>query len=443
MLLHNEGKGVFRDVTRHAGLAPQPWGTGCAFADLDRDGFLDLYIANYVRFESRSPQRCRMGALWVGCDPGVYDPVRGTLYHNNGNGTFTDYTERSGLATASGKGWGVVAADYDDDGWPDLCIANDKMPGDLFHNLGAQGRPGCFENVGMESGVAFDRHGKPHAGMGVDAADFNGAGRIDFVVTTFFAEPTSLYRQEADRMFTDVSYPTGLAEGTIPWLKWGARFADVDNDGWPDLCFTNGHVWDNAAAVDPATTYEQPMQLFRNLGGRAFSDVSAAAGAPFRRRVAGRGLASGDFNNDGRTDFLVGVLEGPPMVLQNAGTGGGHWITVALEGTRSNREGLGVRVGIVAGGRRQVAESTTSGSLMSANDPRVHFGLGAATRVGQLEVCWPSGQCQALHDVPVDQILTLREPRAADPQSGPIAGPRPADTIARQRPGALAKKACQ
>jgi enediyne biosynthesis protein E4 len=421
MLLHNEGGGAFRDVTRQAGLASQRWGTGCAFSDVDRDGFLDLYVADYVRFDAQTPQRCRWGAVRIGCDPGVYDPVRGALYHNNRNGTFTDVTVRSGLETANGKAWGVVAFDADNDGWPDLCVANDKMPGDLFHNLGGRGQPGRFENVGIESGVAFDGHGKPHAGMGVDAGDFNGDGRIDLVVTTFFAEPTSLYRQEADGIYTDVSYPAGLAARTLPLLGWGARFADVDNDGWPDLCFTNGHVWDNAAAIDPATTYEQPMQLFRNLGGRAFQEISAEAGAPFRQRIAGRGLASGDLDNDGRIDFLVGTLAGPPLLLRHTGAPAGHWLTVALMGTRSNRMGLGARVTLVAGGRARVAESTTSGSLMSASDPRLHFGLGSVARAERLEIRWPSGRRQSLRDPPVDRILTLREPAVTSPRAPPRA----------------------
>jgi enediyne biosynthesis protein E4 len=439
-LFHNEGA-RFRDVSANLPLARDAWNTSAVFFDADGDGRLDLYVGAYVRFDRHTLQLCDFAGVKAACPPTYYDPERGRLYHNLGNGRFADVTREAGLEASHGKTLGVAAADFDGDGRTDLYLANDGMPGDLFHNealgsrlsaLGeskpvpsrapsAERRALFFRNVGVESGTAFNAASREQAGMGVDWGDYDGDGRLDLVVTTFQYEPTSLYHNEGHGAFVEEAYPAGIGDATLARLGFGTKFFDADNDGDLDLIQANGHVQDNAGRIFAGVTYPQSTLLFENLGDRrwggnpgadlplAFREVSAAAGAALTQPIVGRGLAVGDVDNDGDQDVLIANLEGAPLLLLNQTPRSGHSLTVRLVGTTSPRDGTGARVTVRAGGRVQVREAGTGGSYLSAGDPRVHFGLGAAGVVDSITVRWPTGRVQTLHHVLADRELTLRE----------------------------------
>lgn len=417
-LFHND-HGHFRDITASSGIAFPQWGQSAVFGDVNNDGRVDLYISAYARFGPNSQRYCYHGPHKAICGPQLYPPEIGRLYLNRGGGRFTDVTREAGLDTAHGRAWGAMFQDYDDDGWPDLYLANDMLPGDLFHNLGKglgkrRGKPGAvdgaprFKNVGSESGTAFDAAGGLQGGMAVDWADYDNDGRPDLLVTTFTAEANALYRNEGNGTFTESSFATGAGQPSVPQVKFGAKFVDFDNDGWRDLLIFCGHVEDNVELYRAAEHYHQPMLLLRNEHGR-FENVSASrlAGLP---EIVARGAAFGDFNNDGRMDALVMDLEGEPLLLQNQAPGG-HWLGLRLLGTRSNSLGIGARVWVRAGGLRQRLECQTSGSLLSSSDPRVLFGLGAASRVEEVTVRWPSGRTSMLRDLAADRYVEVREPR--------------------------------
>lgn len=417
----NRGDGRFRDVTKEAGVAPPGWASGAAFADVDRDGRLDLYVGRYARFDEHSIRFCTIEGVKTSCGPEMYDPERGFFYHNEG-GRFREATARFGLAGAHGKTWGVCFGDMNNDGWPDLYLANDELPCDLYVNHG-----GRFRNIGLESGTAFSRDGVRQGGMGADWGDYDNDGRLDLVVTTFFEQPKSLYHNEGGGQFAEVSDVTGIAAPTMPYVAFGTRFFDLDNDGWLDLFIANGHVRDNPERIDPAVHFAQPMQLFHNepgpplrggapssapgsgAGARTFRDISAAAGPAFQRPVVGRAAAFGDFDNDGAIDILVADAAGAPLLLHNEAGRSQHWLTVRVLGPKGGSDAIGARVTITAGGKHQLAEANPGGSFFAANDPRVHFGLGTATKVDRLEVRWPSGRTEQRRDVAADQFLTLRE----------------------------------
>jgi hypothetical protein len=402
-LFHNEG-GRFRDVSRQLPLDPRAWSTSAAFFDADGDGRLDLYAGAYVQFDPHAPQLCDFSGVQAACPPTYYDPQIGRLYRNLGPAGFADVTRAAGLEGAHGKTLGVLAADLNGDGLTDLYLANDGMPGDLFRNRG-----GRFENRGTESGTAFNYASREQAGMGVDAGDYDGDGRPDLVVTTFQYEPTSLYHNEGRGLFTEEAFAAGIGDATLNRLGFGVRFFDADNDGDLDLIEANGHVQDNAARIFPGVTYRQSTLLFENLGGRHFRDVSALAGEALSRPIVGRGLAVGDFDNDGRLDVLIADLEGAPLLLHNKSPSAGHFLTVRLVGSRSPRDGTGARVAVRAGGRLQVREGGTGGSYLSANDPRLHFGMGTARIVDSVTVRWPSGITQTLRNFPGDRELIVTE----------------------------------
>ncbi len=406
-LYHNEGGGRFRDVTRSSGLESRLWGASACFADVDHDGFLDLYVTHYVKFYPDSNKFCLQGGLMSTCGPTNYDPERGTLYHNNRNGTFTDETARRGLADAHGNALGVAIADYDGDGWDDIAVANDQLPGDLYHNKGG----GYFENVGLSSGTAYDLQGSAHAGMGLDWADYKDDGHLALLVTTYQHQPKSLYAQSPAMpgMFTDVSYMTGLGQATVNSVGFGAKFFDYDNDGLPDIVIANGHAVDNIARTDHTTTYPQVPQLFHNSGGGKMQEVTSQAGPDFSRPIVGRGLAVGDFDNDGRVDILMVNIEGHPLLLHNECRTPNHWLTLRLRGVQSNRDGIGAQLTIEAGGRRWRQVVSTGGSFMSASDVRPHLGLGAATQAASIKIRWPSGQVTTLRNVAGDRSLTVVE----------------------------------
>lgn len=415
-LYHNEGGGHFKAVTEQAGLSAHPpsadigdWRTSAGFADLDNDGKLDLYVCCYAEFGPKSQEFCgdKAAGKHFSCSPEIYTPLRGSLYRNLGNGQFQDITEQAGLNVASGRALGVAFADYNDDGRLDIALANDVRPGDLFENRGGL----RFVNQGVASGTAFDPLGHPHGGMGIDWADYDGDGHPDLFVATYEKEAKSLYRNLGTGFFADVGLDANLSDSMSPWVMFGSRFLDYDNDGRPDLMVTSGHVLDNTAAVTPGTAYRQPVQLFRNDDGKRFEEATARLGSKARTPIVGRGLAVGDLNNSGWLDVVITNLDGSPMLLRNRAQNGHHWITVRLVGTKSNRDGIGARVTVRAGGRTQVCDASSSGSYLTANDPRLHFGLGRATQVESVTVRWPSGHTDIYRGLRADTIYRLTEGR--------------------------------
>jgi enediyne biosynthesis protein E4 len=421
-LYRNLGGGRFADVTAASGLAASgggvevPWNTSAAFADVDGDGWLDLYVGRYVRFGPGTPQLCDTDQPRVRsvCPPKVYEPQRGVLFHNQGGKRFRDETQARGLATAHGNALGVAFGDEDGDGWPDLAVANDELPGDLFQNRGG----GRFANVGAASGTAYDADGRVHAGMGVDWGDMDNDGRLDLAVTTFWGEADCLYRNDGSGLFHDVAGETELARVGRPYVGFGVKFFDQDNDGDQDLVIANGHVADNADRLRRGDRYAQPTLLFRNDGGR-FHDITAAAGPAFTRPIVGRAVCAGDLDDDGRVDLVITNLEGPPLLLRNRSEPRGHWLEVSLAGAPPNRQAIGARVTVRAGQRVQVREVTTAGSYLSAGDVRLHFGLGArgdatSAAVDEITVRWPSRRGAAAHvtrrrHVAADRRITLSE----------------------------------
>jgi enediyne biosynthesis protein E4 len=401
-LYHNEG-GRFRDMSAAIPMPRGAWSTSAAFLDADRDGWLDLYVGAYVKFDPRTLPLCDFGGVKAACPPTYYDPELGRLYRNLRNGRFADVTRAAGLESAHGKTLGVAPADFDGDGDTDLYLANDGLPGDLFRN-----DRGRFVNIGSESGAAFSQTSREQAGMGVDWGDYDDDGRPDLVVTTFQYEPTSLYHNEGNGLFREEAAPAGIADPTLSRLGFGARFLDADSDGDLDLVHANGHVQDNADRMYPGVTYAQTAQLFENLGTGRFHDVSVASGAALRRPLVGRGLATGDYDNDGDADLLIANLEGAPMLLRN-NTAAGRSLTVRLRGRQSARSGAGARLLLRAAGRAQVREAGTGGSYLSASDPRVLLGLGKADYAESLTVRWPFGRSQTVRDVPAGASITLDE----------------------------------
>lgn len=409
LLLHNAGGKAFTDVTQAAGLAPQPWGTSCAWADVDGDGKLELFVANYARYgtEPGIPQLCDSHGVKTSCGPRYYKPLQGVLYRNLGAGRFADASRVLDLKSTSGRGLGVAFAPLDDSGRPTLAISNDELPGDLL----TPGAKGKYANMGSPSGTAFDRDGNIHGGMGADWGDYDNDGRFDLFVGTFQNEAKSFYHNDGGGVFSDASYMTGLAPPTIPNVAFGVKLLDADNDGRLDVMIANGHVQDNIHDIDTSTTYRQTTQVFHNKGGTppAFDNVSPAAGPDFARAIVGRGLAVGDYDNDGRVDALVVDSEGKPLLLHNESAPVGHWLSVRLEGKKSNRDGLGAVLTATAAGQKLVRLCQTDGSYLSASDRRVHFGLGPAGRLDTLTVRWPDGHADALNNVPADRVVTLRE----------------------------------
>nr|MDQ2731146.1 CRTAC1 family protein [Armatimonadota bacterium] len=405
VLLHNEHGARFRDVTHEAGIGPQPWGASCAFADINNDGKLDLYIGCYVQFGPETqPQLCGSGPVQGACNPNVYGAERGVLYLNTGSGRFRDATVEWQAQKTAGKTLGAAFADYDGSGRESLALANDGEPGDLFRNRGTR-----FENAGISSGTAYDGDGKVHAGMGIDWGDYDNDGRLDLAVATFPQEAKCIYHNDGEGAFTERSGPLGVTPRSLRRLTFGIKWFDYDNDGWLDLALTNGHIQDNIEAADNTQKYRQAPQLFHNLKGSSFAEVSANAGESFQREIVGRGLAVGDFDNDGRVDMLIVDSDGEPLLLHNETPDTGHWLCFKLAGTKSNRDAIGTLVTVTAGGMTQVRRCGTDGSYLSASDRRVHVGLGRAATADSVTVLWPSGITTTLHNIPADRIISLSE----------------------------------
>jgi hypothetical protein len=408
-LYRNRGDGTFEDVTTAAGLGgDRDWPTSAAFADLDNDGDLDLYVCHYLKWDAGHPRLCqnRSRSAYISCDPLDSEALPDHVFRNDG-GRFTDVTALAGIVDREGRGFGVVAVDVDDDNRVDLFVANDRSANYLFHNQGGF----RFEEQGLMAGVACNAHGGNQAGMGVAAGDLDGDGRLDLAVTNFFDESTTLFHNLGGGQFADHTAAVGLAAPSRDRLGFGIAFLDANNDGRLDLMTANGHVAD----YRPEVAYAMPVQLLIGGPGAWLTDVTRRAGPPFLVPHLGRGLAIGDLDNDGRVDALV-VANNEPMVYLHNRTAGDHFLTIALEGTRSNRDGVGARVIVEAAGSRQVSQRLGGGSFLSASDPRLHFGVGPATRIDRLEIHWPSGRVDSFRDLDADRGYRLREgdPKPAD-----------------------------
>jgi enediyne biosynthesis protein E4 len=410
-LFHNNGDGTFADVTERAGLAGahrklgKTWSISAGWFDYDNDGRLDLFVTNYVNWSLETEPVCKTGDIVAYCSPNSYTGQPNMLFHNNGDGTFTDVSDASGVGKHVGKGMGVVFADYDGDGFTDVFVSNDTYRNFLFHNNGN----GTFREVGTVSGVAYNENGKSIAGMGADFRDVDNDGRPDIFVVGMIGDTFPLFRNRGND-FADVTSAWGIAGPTARMTAWGAGIADFDNDGWKDLFAACSSILDNSEEIEHLPS-KLPNKVLRNMGGTHFVDVTQSAGASFGVPQAHRGMAYGDLNNDGRIDVVVTIKDGRPEILLNRSADKNHWLLVKLAGARSNRDGLGARLkATLAGGPALYNHATTSTGLSASSDPRVHFGLGAAQRVEKLEIWWPSGIRQTLENVPANQILTVREP---------------------------------
>jgi hypothetical protein len=409
-LYHNNGDGTFTDVTSEAGVAGSGWSTSAAWVDLDNDGLLDLVILRYVQWD--------FDDIWCGehkegfrtyCHPDLFQPEAPLVYHNDGNGRFTEVSHKTGLSKP-GKGLGIAIADYDRDGHVDVFVANDSMVEFLYHNKG----DGTFEETGLVSQVAVDGDGRTYAGMGVGFADYNNDGWPDLVITDLANQRYALYRNNGDSTFTYASFSAGIARATLLHSGWGVAFLDYDNDGWKDLLVAQGHDLDTVELNYPNLHYREPMLLLRNTT-KDFVDVSADSGAIFHQRWLGRGLATGDIDNDGRVDALVTTNEGPVYVLRNETLTQNHWLTLKLVGHKSNRDAIGAEARLVTANGPQFATVSTAGSYLSSSDKRIHFGLGAELTAQSIEIRWPSGIRQTLKNVRCDQVLQVDEPIPSAP----------------------------
>jgi len=425
VLYRNNGDGTFTDVTAQAGLQHDGtrWGSGCTFIDYDRDGKLDLFVANYLQFDfAKIPKpgenaNCNWKGIPVNCGPRGLPPGRVWLYHNNGDGTFRDVSDASGVAKATGSYCMTsVAADFDNDGWPDIYVACDSTPSFLFKN----NHDGTFSEIGLESGVALNEDGMEQAGMGLGIGDFNLDGSLDILKTHFADDTAILYRNNGKGDFEDVTNAAGLGVETR-YLGWGAAIFDPDNDGYPDLFWVTGSVYPEIEKQLPSYPFKDPRILFRNLKNGKFEELLDQAGPGIAALHASRGCALGDFDNDGDVDILVMNLNEPPSLLRNDVSGTGHWAKVKLIGTKSNRSAIGARVTARYGGHVQAQEVLSQSSFYSASDLRLHFGLGDAAKV-DLEVRWPNGGIEKFAGVQADRLITIRE-GAGIVKSEPL-GPR-------------------
>jgi hypothetical protein len=407
LLYRNAGNGMFVDVTRHAGVGLEGWSTSCAFLDVDQDGDLDLFVTNYLDAPRTNNKFCGDPARRIRayCHPLNYMGRQNVLYRNDGKGVFADVSAAAGLSPHVGNGLGVAVGDYDDDGRPDVFVANDAVPNFLFHNEGG----GRFTEVGLLAGVSVARDGKPRAGMGTEFADYDGDGRLDLVVTNHEFETRSLFRNTGGGAFVDATVEAGIGPPTLPFVGFGVAFVDVDNSGALDLSIVNGHVIDNTALFRAGSTHAQRKLLFRNATGRRFAEVGGQSGPGFAHDGVGRTLLAGDVDNDGHQDLLVTNNGGAPELLRNNGGNRGNGLIVRAVGTRGTREGIGARLTLTAGNARQVREVKSGSSYLGQNDLRVHFGLADRPRVDRLDVRWPGGGVETFRDLPANEIITVTE----------------------------------
>jgi enediyne biosynthesis protein E4 len=405
ILYHNNGDGTFTDVTASAGVAAGGWSAGAVFVDYDRDGLLDLFVSRYLTWDFSRDIFCGLakpgGRAY--CHPDQFQPATHLLFHNEGHGHFRDVSAESGVSRFPGKGLGVAINDYDRDGWPDIAVANDSFPEQLFHNL----HNGKFEEVGAQAGIAYDEDGATFSGMGIDFADYDNDGWPDIIINSLAKQKYALFHNRGGR-FEYVSGSTGMSASSINHSGWGVKFIDYDNDGAKDLFFAQGHVMDNIEMTQPDVRYLEPPMLLRNLANK-FVDVSKQSGEVFQRPLAARGAAFGDFDNDGFVDIVINCNSGPPLLLRNTGNHN-HWLIVNTVGTTSNRDGIGAQVRLKTDdGMQQFAIVTTGSSYLSASDKRVYFGMGKSATVMELEIDWPSGTVDRYRDLKADQIFIARE----------------------------------
>ena len=425
ILFHNNGDGTFSDVTGKAGLYNEQvrWGAGCTFLDYDRDGSLDLFVCNYVKFDleqaaaSSRAASCQWKGIPVMCGPRGLIGDTNLLYHNNGDGSFTDVSEKAGILKPGARfSITAVSYDFDNDGWPDIYVAVDSEPSMLFHN----NHDGTFTDIGVTAGCAYSEAGHEQAGMGVAVGDYDCDGWLDIFKTNFTDDTCNLYHNNGDGTFSDVTFPSGIAVNSR-FVAWGCGFLDYDNDGWADLMQINGHVYPEIAGHEVGQTYKNPRIVYRNMGNGQFKDVSAVMGPGISEHFSSRGAAFGDYDNDGDVDVLVLNMNDLPSLLRNDGGNKQNWIKIKLIGTKCNRTAIGARVRVVVGDHVQMDEVHSGSSVMSQGDLRLHFGIGKAEMVDVIEVKWPTtGKLERFPQVKANQILTIRE------GSGIVAGPRAA-----------------
>jgi hypothetical protein len=425
-LYHNQGNGTFREVAALAGVAGtgKLWGTGCAFVDYDRDGKLDLAVANYVSFDLAatpapgSSPSCTWKGVPVMCGPRGLASSPNLLYHNLGDGKFADVSHASGFEKTQGHYcFSVSTIDYDEDGWPDIFIACDSTPAILYRN----NHDGTFTDTAADTGVAFNDDGREQAGMGSSIGDFDGDGHLDIVKTNFSDDTATLYHHNGDHSFGDMTFASGIGVNT-QYLGWGCMFMDVDNDGWPDLLMVNGHVYPEVDSGNMGSAYREPRVLYWNQGDGKFKDISKESGPGITQPQSSRGLAVGDLWNDGRLEAVVNNVSDYPLLLVNLARNDNHWLGIHLIGVASNRDGIGARVVVHGAGNSRVwVDEVRSGSSYSSNnDMRLHFGLGHATSVGSMDVRWPNGKAEVFPGTGADQMITLKEgsgrPSSQQPQ---------------------------
>jgi len=417
VLYRNNGDGTFTDVTKQAGLVDTQFATGAAFGDYDGDGWADLFVSHYVDFhlddlpKFGSSKTCQYHGLPVQCGPRGLKGAGDLLFHNNGDGTFTDVSKAAGVDDPHGYyGLGAVWSDFNDDGRLDLFVANDSTPNFLYRNDGN----GHFTEVGFLAGTAVSQDGSEQAGMGVALGDYLHTGRLSIFVTHFSEEYAALFRNDGGMSFTDVSFLAGIATPTIPYVGWGTAFFDFDNDGWPDLFMVNGHVYPQVDTLDVGSRYREPKLLFLNRHDGTFRNISELAGPAIQIPQVSRGAAFGDLFNDGRVDIVIENVDGKPMILRNEeprsqGANHNHWIEFELAGTKSNRLALNARIKTIAGDLVQLDEVRSGGSYLSQNDLRIHFGLGSHDRLDRVEILWPSGKTEILNNLAADRLYAVKE----------------------------------
>jgi enediyne biosynthesis protein E4 len=406
ILYHNNGDGTFTDVTEKAGLAAPGWASSAAWFDYDNDGRLDLFVCNFALFSKEKSLPCTAYNKPGYCIPTLYQPSASWLFHNNGDGTFTDVSQSSGIAKHLGKAWGVVAADLNNDGLMDLFAANDTVQNYLYMNRGH----GKFDEIAALAGVGFSENGRPRSGMGVDAADMNDDGWMDLFVANIDHERFSLYQNNHDETFEDEANATGIGAATRLISGWGLKFFDYDNDGNLDLILANGNPDDMIETLQKEVTYQEPLMLFHN-DGKTLRNVSAQSGPLFARNLSARGLAVGDFNNDGAVDVLISVNDAAPLILRNTAAKDNHWLGVRLVGKKANRDAIGARLTYQAADLKRTRTVVGGGSYLSSHDPRIVLGLGSRTKIDWLEVHWPlpSGKIERFTNLPIDKYITLTE----------------------------------
>lgn len=410
LLLHNENGKFFHDVTNSSRIPPQPWGTSAAWIQTRPEtGLLDLYVCNYCDFSPASKQLCPDHGILSSCGPRYYSPIPNKLYRNQGDGTFLDVTHLSN-AGATGRALGIACADYDNSGTISIALANDEEPGNLLHAKSRGGRTD-YTDIAVEAGTAFDGNGNVHGGMGTNWGDYDNDGKLDLLVATFYNEEKSLYHNDGNGTFTDVSMMSGVGAYGMQYVTFGACFLDANNNGWLDIILCNGHVQDNIHKIDPALTYREPTIFLTNSGipPLYYSDTSDKAGFTALPPIVGRGIAVGDYDNDGLPDLLVVDSQGSPVLLHNESYKTGHWLGVRLEGVGSNRDGYGAMLTAEFDGKKVLRHCHADGSYMSSSDSRIIFGLGISTKIERLTVKWPNGDSQTHTDLPIDRYITIKE----------------------------------